>query len=66
VGGARREVVGIAPGAVLTDKDPPGIPPRTARTIRERRTPLRRMGSVEAIAEAVFFLARGDASYIVA
>ena len=58
-------VVGIAPGAVLTDQNQPSIAPGTARTILERRTPLRRLGTVEEIAEAVFFMASSEASFVV-
>src|SRR6185436_20967723 len=58
-------VVGIAPGAVRTNQDQPGIAPGTATTILERRTPLRRLGTAEEIAEAVFFLASNEASFVV-
>jgi NAD(P)-dependent dehydrogenase (short-subunit alcohol dehydrogenase family) len=60
-------VVGIAPGVVLTDMVQAvfdeGI---AARETYERRTPMRRLGTVEEIAEAAFYLASEEASYITA
>ena len=59
-------VVGIAPGVVMTEMVQKGIDEGTARLDAYiRRTPLRRLGTVEEIAEAVFFLASDEASYIV-
>ena len=53
-------VVGIAPGVVMTEMVQKGIDEGTARLDAYiRRTPLRRLGSIQEIAEAVFFLA-GD------
>lgn len=65
---ARRgvRVVGIAPGVVATE-----MVRRTAadghgdRAMWERRTPLRRLGEPEEIAEAALFLSSAEASYIV-
>jgi 3-oxoacyl-[acyl-carrier protein] reductase len=60
-------VVGIAPGAIATD-----FPQKTAgadpdpRKVYEHRTPLRRLGTVEEIAETVLYLAGEEASYVTA
>jgi NAD(P)-dependent dehydrogenase (short-subunit alcohol dehydrogenase family) len=59
-------VVGIAPGVVMTEMVQKGIDEGTARLDAYiRRTPLRRLGTIEEIAEAVFFLASDEAAYIV-
>lgn len=59
-------VVGIAPGVVMTEMVQKGIDEGTAKLDAYiRRTPLRRLGTVQEIAEAVFFLASDEASYIV-
>jgi NAD(P)-dependent dehydrogenase (short-subunit alcohol dehydrogenase family) len=60
-------VVGVAPGVVLTPMvhelfDQGAVD----RATYEQRTPLRRLGTVEEIAEAVFYLASDEASYITA
>jgi NAD(P)-dependent dehydrogenase (short-subunit alcohol dehydrogenase family) len=60
-------VVGIAPGVVMTEMVQKGIDEGTARLdLYERRTPMRRLGAVEEIAEAVYWLASDEASYVVA
>ncbi len=59
-------VVGIAPGVVMTEMVQKGIDEGTARLEAYlRRTPMRRLGAVEEIAEAALFLASEQASYIV-
>lgn len=59
-------VVGIAPGVVMTELVQKGIDEGTAKLDAYiRRTPLRRLGTIQEIAEAVFFLASDEASYIV-
>jgi NAD(P)-dependent dehydrogenase (short-subunit alcohol dehydrogenase family) len=59
-------VVGIAPGVVMTEMVQKGIDEGTAKLdAYVRRTPLRRLGTIQEIAEAVFFLASDEASYIV-
>jgi NAD(P)-dependent dehydrogenase (short-subunit alcohol dehydrogenase family) len=66
---ARRgvRVVGIAPGVVMTEMVQKGLDEGTARLdLYERRTPMRRLGTVEEIAEAVFWLASNEAAYVVA
>jgi NAD(P)-dependent dehydrogenase (short-subunit alcohol dehydrogenase family) len=65
---ARRgvRVVGIAPGVVMTEMVQKGIDEGTANMdAYQRRTPMRRLGTVDEIAEAVLFLASEQASYIV-
>jgi NAD(P)-dependent dehydrogenase (short-subunit alcohol dehydrogenase family) len=60
-------VVGIAPGVVLTELVKQVIADGWASSTRyETRTPLRRLGTVEDIAEAAVFLASDEASYITA
>ncbi|MDI6696107.1 MAG: SDR family oxidoreductase [Anaerolineales bacterium] len=60
-------VVGIAPGVVMTELVQKGIDEGTARLdLYERRTPMRRLGSVKEIAEAVYWSASDEASYVVA
>ena len=59
-------VVGVAPGVVLTEMVQKGIDEGTANMdAYHRRTPMRRLGTVDEIAEAVLFLASDQASYIV-
>lgn len=59
-------VVGIAPGVVMTELVQKGIDEGTANLDAYlRRTPMRRLGEVDEIAEAVLFLASEQASYIV-
>ena len=59
-------VVGIAPGVVNTDMVRQAVA-KGDISIKgcERRTPLRRLGEVDEITEAVLYLASDDASYIV-
>jgi len=59
-------VVGVAPGVVMTDLVAEGIAAGTASVdVYERRTPMRRLGEIDEVAEAVMFLASDEASYIV-
>jgi NAD(P)-dependent dehydrogenase (short-subunit alcohol dehydrogenase family) len=59
-------VVGIAPGVVMTELVQKGIDEGTAKLDAYlRRTPMRRLGQVDEIAEAVLFLASDQASYII-
>jgi len=59
-------VVGVAPGVVMTEMVQKGIAEGTASIeAYQRRTPTRRLGKVEEIAEAVLFLASDQASYII-
>jgi 3-oxoacyl-[acyl-carrier protein] reductase len=60
-------VVGIAPGALTTDFTQDGANEESdvARAY-ERRTPLRRMGTVEEVAEAILYLTSEEASYVTA
>jgi NAD(P)-dependent dehydrogenase (short-subunit alcohol dehydrogenase family) len=60
-------VAGIAPGVVLTEMVQKGLQEGTANLdAYERRTPMHRLGTIEEIAEAVYWLASEDASYVVA
>ncbi len=60
-------VVGIAPGALATDFSQGGTNDGS-EVVREyeRRTPLRRMGTVEEVAEAILYLTGEEASYVTA
>jgi 3-oxoacyl-[acyl-carrier protein] reductase len=57
-------VVGIAPGELLAGEARSGKPSEV-EALHVRRTPLRRLGTVEELAEAVFFLASDEAAFIV-
>jgi NAD(P)-dependent dehydrogenase (short-subunit alcohol dehydrogenase family) len=60
-------VVGIAPGVVMTEMVKKGIEQGVANMDAYiRRTPLRRIGTVDEIAEAIYYLASDEASYVVA
>lgn len=60
-------VVGIAPGVVKTDIVDQALSSGAASVeTYARRTPMRRLGAVDEIAEAAFYLASDEASYIVA
>ena len=59
-------VVGIAPGVILTDMVRQTVEEGQGDLAAwERRTPMRRLGTVEEIAEAALFLSSAEASYIV-
>ncbi len=59
-------VVGIAPGAVMTEMMAEGLRQGIGKLeAYERRTPMRRLGTPEEIAEAVFWLASDEASFVV-
>ena len=60
-------VVGIAPGALATDFAQDGANEGSdVRRAYERRTPLRRMGTVEEVTEAILYLTGEEASYVTA
>jgi NAD(P)-dependent dehydrogenase (short-subunit alcohol dehydrogenase family) len=60
-------VVGVAPGVVPTEPVQAAMAQGLAsRAAYERRTPLGRLGTVEEVAEAVFFLAGPEAAYVTA
>ena len=60
-------VVGIAPGPVMTELLKQGVAAgESSVEAFVRRTPLRRLGSVEEMAEAVLFLASDQAAYVTA
>ena len=60
-------VVGVAPGALTTDRSPGGANEDSdAVRAYERRTPLRRTGTVEEVAEAILYLTGEEASYVTA
>ncbi len=66
---ARRgvRVVGIAPGVVMTEMFAQGLREGIGTLdAYTRRTPMRRLGTEEEIAEAVYWLASDEASYVVA
>ena len=59
-------VVGIAPGVILTEMVRQTVEEGQGTLAAwERRTPMRRLGTVEEIAEAALFLSSPEASYIV-
>ncbi|MCS7059612.1 MAG: SDR family NAD(P)-dependent oxidoreductase [Anaerolineae bacterium] len=60
-------VVGVAPAVVLTEMVRATVEQgQGTLEVFERRTPMRRLGTPEEVAEAVFFLAGDEASYITA
>jgi NAD(P)-dependent dehydrogenase (short-subunit alcohol dehydrogenase family) len=59
-------VVGVAPGVVMTEMVQKSVDEGSGSLeAYEHRTPMRRLGTVDEIAEAVLFLASEQASYIV-
>lgn len=60
-------VVGIAPGVILSERIHEEVPLGASLLDRDkRRTPMRRLGTPEEIAEAAFWLASDQATYVVA
>ena len=60
-------VVGLAPAVVMTEMVQKGLDEGTASVdMYQRRTPMHRLGTVDEIADAVLFLASGEASFILA
>jgi 3-oxoacyl-[acyl-carrier protein] reductase len=57
-------VVGLAPGELLSGGDEASAPPEAA-ALHAHRTPLRRLGTAEEIAEAAFYLASDEAAFVV-
>jgi NAD(P)-dependent dehydrogenase (short-subunit alcohol dehydrogenase family) len=58
-------VVGVAPGVVMTELVARAVATGAASVeTYERRTPMRRLGDVEEVAEAVAFLTSDEATYI--
>lgn len=59
-------VVGIAPGVIMTDMVRQTIDEgQGTQAVWERRTPMRRLGTIDEVAEAAVFLSSAEASYIV-
>ena len=59
-------VVGIAPGVVMTDLVRKGLEEGTSSLeAYKQRTPMRRLGTVGEIAEAVMYIASDEASFVV-
>jgi NAD(P)-dependent dehydrogenase (short-subunit alcohol dehydrogenase family) len=59
-------VVGVAPGVVMTEMVQKSLDEGSGSLdAYQRRTPMRRLGTVEEVAEAVLFLSSEQASYIV-